>query len=233
MNRRIVRRITLWLIVGIVILGCTSPVLVTPPPSAPVSEPLETIVVQTAAVAQTQTANVLPPTWTATTTHLPTKTPTITPTPTATVLFLPPTKTSLPEGYFDDDDGEETDGEENDSDYEKPVVVREWDCRFISQSPPKGTVISGGSSFKATWTVENIGTKTWPKQGVDIVYHSGAHLHDGKTYYDIPATTGPGGKVTLTIPMTAPKHAKVYSTRWSLRVGKRDFCSVKFIIEVK
>ena len=231
MNRRNVRRITLWLVVVLVILGCASPIVLTPPPSVPVSEPVETIVVQTAAVAQTQTARVLPPTWTATTTPLPTKSPTITPTPTATVLFLPPTKTSLPEGFFDDD--EETDNEEDNSDYEKPVVVREWDCRFISQSPPKGTVIPGGSSFKATWTVENIGTKTWPKQGVDVVYHSGAYLHDGKAYYDIPSTTGPGGKVTMTIPMTAPKLAKVYSTRWSLRVGKRDFCSVKFSIEVK
>ena len=145
MNRRNVRRITLWLVVVLVILGCASPIVLTPPPSVPVFEPVETIVVQTAAVAQTQTARVLPPTWTATTTPLPTKSPTITPTPTATVLFLPPTKTSLPEGFFDDDG--ETDNDEDNSDYEKPVVVREWDCRFISQSPPKGTVITGGTKL--------------------------------------------------------------------------------------
>jgi hypothetical protein len=33
--------------------------------------------------------------------------------------------------------------------------------------------------------------------------------------------------------MAAPKLSKVYSTRWSLRVGKKDFCSIKFSIEVE
>jgi len=231
MSRRIIRRVTLWLVVGIVILGCASPVLLTPPPSGPTSKPVGTIVVQTAAVAQTQTARVLPPTWTATTTPLPTKSLTITPTPTATVLFLFPTETSLPGAFFYED--EETDDEEDNSDFEKPVVVREWDCRIISKSPAKGTILSGGSSFRAIWTVENTGTQTWPKKGVDVVYHSGAHLHEGTPYRDIPTTVGPGGKVTLTISMTAPKSPEEYSTRWSLRVGNRDFCSVKFILEVK
>ena len=232
MNRRSIRRITLWLVAGIVILGCASPVLITPSPApVSVSESVGTIVVQTAVVAQSQTARVLPPTWTATTTPLPTKSPTITPTPTATFLFLFPTETNLPNAFFYED--EENNDEENDSDYEKPEVVREWACKVISKSPPKGIVLKGGTDFRATWTVENTGTKTWPKQGVDVVYHSGARLHDGKSYFDIPKAVGPGGKVTLTISMTAPMLSEVYSTRWSLRVGKRDFCAAKFIIEVK
>ena len=230
MHRRNVRRITLWLVVVLAILSCASPVLVTPPPSVPISEPVETIIVQTAVVAQTQTARVLPPTWTATTTSLPTKTPTVTPTPTATVLFLPPTATSLPEGFFDDD--EEANGDD-DSGYVKPEVVREWDCRVISKSPPMGTVIKGGTDFNAVWVVENTGTKTWPKKGVDLAYHSGAHLHEGKPYRDIPRTIGPGGTIALTVPMTAPKLSKTYSTRWGLRVGRTDFCAAKFVIEVK
>lgn len=230
MHRRKVRRITLWLVVGLVILGCASPVLVTPPP-APVSEPIETIIVQTAAVAQTQTARVLPPTWTATTTRLPTKTPTITPTPTATVLFLPPTATSLPEGFFDDDG--ETNGDDENG-YVKPTATTSpWNCRVLSKSPPVGTVIKGGTKFSAVWVVENTGTKTWPKKGVDVAHHSGAHIHEGKTYRDIPATVGPGGKITITVSMVAPKFSKTYSTRWSLRVGQLDFCAAKFVIEVK
>lgn len=240
MDRRTVRRISLWLVTVLVILGCASPVLVTPPP-APVSEPVETIVVQTAAAAQTGTAVVSSPTSTATLTALPTRTATITPTPTPTVIFLFLTETSPPELLLDEEGNvildEDEEGnlqdDENDSDFEKPVVVREWDCRLISQSPAKGSVITGGSNFRAVWTVENIGTKTWPKKGVDVVYHSGAHLQDGRAYYDIPRAVGPGGKVTITISMTAPNRAKVYSTRWSLRVGKRDFCSIRFSIEVK
>ena len=233
MNRRSVRRISLCLVVGLVILGCASPVLVTPPPPAtPLSGSVETIIVQTAAFAQTQTASVLPPTATATLTSAPTKTATITSTPTPTVLFLFLTETTPPEDLIDDE--EENGGEEEDGDgYEKPVVVREWACRVLSQSPAKGVVITGETTFRATWTVENTGTKTWPKKGVDIVYHSGAHLEEGRTYYDIPATVGPGGKVTITISMIAPKRPKVYSTRWSLRVGRTDFCLVRFIVEVK
>jgi len=197
----------------------------------PAFEPIETIIVQTAAVAQTQTATVLPPTVTATITPLLTKTATITPTPTSTVLFLFPTETPWPEDLFADD--EETDDENGGDGYEKPVVVKEWDCRVISQSPAKGATITGGSTFRAVWTVENTGTKTWPKKGVDVVYHSGAHLQVVGAYYDIPATVGPGGKVTISISMITPKRPEVYSTRWSLRVGNRDFCLVKFIIEVK
>jgi hypothetical protein len=231
MNGRTVRRISLWLVFVLVILGCASPVFVTPPSSAPVAEPVETIVVQTAAAARTGTAIVLPPTSTATLTPLPTKTVTITPTPTSTVVFLFLTETSLPEGFFDDET--ETDNEEDASGFQKPEVVREWDCRVTSKSPASGTVIAGGANFRAVWTVENTGTKTWPQKGVDVVYHSGAYLHNLKAYLDIPATIKPGGRVTITIPMTAPKLAETYSTRWSLRVGKKDFCLVKFSIKVK
>lgn len=231
MDKRKHRRITLSLVFGLVILGCASPVLITPPaPSTQGAGSIETTIAQTAVAAQTQTVIVLPPTQTQTTTPASTPTITITPTPTATFLFIFQTETSLPEGLFAEDDWYD---EDKDSGYVKPVVVREWDCRLISQSPAKGTVIKGGTNFRAVWTVENIGTKTWPKQGVDIVYHSGAHLHEGKAYYDIPRAIGPGGKVTIAIAMAAPKLSKVYSTRWSLRVGKKDFCSIKFSIEVE
>ena len=61
MSRRIVRRTILWLILGLVILSCGTPALVTSPPS--VSEPgaLETVIIQTAAAAQMQTLESLPP----------------------------------------------------------------------------------------------------------------------------------------------------------------------------
>jgi hypothetical protein len=235
MSRRMVRRISLCLVLGLVMVGCASPVLITPPPpSTPLPGSVETIVVQTAVVAQTQTAVLIPPSNTPTQTPPATRTPTISPTPTATVLFLPPTATSLPEGFFEDENVNEDGNGDNQDGYVKPTATpSEWACRVLYKSPAKGAVIKGGSSFRATWTVENIGTKTWPKKGVDFVYHSGAHLHDGKAWRDIPTTVGPGGKVTLTVSMSVPKRSSVYSTRWSLRVGKKDFCDVRFIVEVK
>ena len=231
MSKRKYRRITLSLVFGLVVLGCAPPVLITPPsPSTQGSGSIKTTIAQTAVAAQTQTAIMLPPTKTQTTTPVSTQTVTVTPTPTPTLLFIFHTATSLPEGLFAEDDWYDDDG---DSGFVKPVVVRDWDCRLISQSPPKGTVIKGGSTFTAVWTVENTGTKSWPKQGVDVVYHSGAHLHEGKPYYDIPKAVGPGGRVSITIAMSVPKLSEEYSTRWSLRVGSRDFCAIKFSIEVE
>jgi hypothetical protein len=136
----------------------------------------------------------------------------------------------LPEGIFADD--EETDDEEKDSDFVKPVVVREWDCRVISRSPAKGAVIPRGSSFNAVWNVENTGTKTWPKRGVDVVFYTGARIHE-KAYYDIPATVGKGGSVTIVVPLTAPKRVDTFSTTWVLQVGKKPFCPMRITFETK
>lgn len=233
LNRRIVRRISLCLVMGLIILGCASPAFVTPPPSTPLSSSIETIIVHTAVAAQTQTAIVLPPTETLTASPFPTKTVTITPTPTPTIVFLFLTKTSSPEDLLADDEGNGTGGSGGNG-YVKPTATpSEWACRVISRSPAHDTVIPRGTTFRAIWTVENTGTKTWPKKGVDVVYHSGADLRIGKPYIDIPTTVGPGGRITITVTLKAPNYPKVYSTRWGLRVGRTDFCGVKFVIEVK
>jgi hypothetical protein len=118
--------------------------------------------------------------------------------------------------------------------YVKPTATpREWACRILYRYPDKGTIIPGGSSFKATWSVQNTGTKSWPKKGVDVVFSSGAHLHTGKPYYDIPAAIGTGGTVTISVTMTVPKRSKTYQTRWSLKVGRTEFCGVQIVVEVK
>lgn len=243
MNRRAVRRITLWLILGSVVLGCITPTVVTSPSdSGPFL--VETVIFQTAAAAQTQTAVVAPDTATPSPVPTPTKTLTITPTPTATVLFLlfPPTNTSIPTGLFAGDNldggsgsGSGSGGGDNDPDgYVKPTATpSEWACRILSKSPVRGAVIPAGSSFKADWTVQNTGTKTWPKKGVDVVYESGARLNHGKPYYDIPAGVGPGGTVRITVTMEVPKRPKDYNMRWSLKVGRTNFCSVQFVFSAR
>ena len=231
MNRRSIRRVTLCIVAVLVILGCASPAFVTPPPSPPSSYSVETVIVQTAAVAQTQTALLRPPTETLTITPSPTWTATITPTPTATIVFLFLTEISTPEDLSVDGAGFSNEG--GNSNTATPEARKDWDCRVISRSPVRGTVFSPRTSFRAVWTVQNTGIQTWPKKGVDFVYHSGAHLHEGKPYRDIPKTVYPGGQVTLTVSMTAPKSPHEYSTRWSLRVGNRDFCTVRFFIVVK
>lgn len=242
MSRRDVRRIALWLTLGLVILGCGAPALVTPAPSVSNPGSLPTFIVQTAQAAQTQTALVASSTATPSPIPSPTRTFTVTPSPTATVLFLIPTKTntSIPTGIFADQIGTSTGGNGsrdtgNTGDgFVKPTATpSEWACRVLSRNPPRGAIIPAGSSFRAVWTVQNTGTKVWPKKGVDVVFQSGARLNVGKPYYDIPAGVGPGGTVTISVTMVVPKLAKEYNMRWSLMVGKTQFCSVQFAFEAK
>jgi hypothetical protein len=216
-----------------VILGCVTPALVlTPPPSEPGS--FETVVAQTANAAQMQTATALPPSGTASLIPSPTKTLTITPSSTATVLFLIATNTPLPTGLFAD--GTRTaSGDNGDGDgFVKPTATpSEWACRVLSRYPPRGATVVAGRNLTAVWTVQNTGTKTWPKQGVDVVYESGAQLNYGRPYYDIPAGTGPGSIVRISVVMEIPKRPKEYNMRWSLKVGRTNFCSVQFAFEAK
>jgi hypothetical protein len=221
--------------IGLVILSCGTPVLVTHPPSVPV-EPgsVETVVVQTAAAAQTQTLTVLPPTSTPMMTPLATRTATVTPTPTATFLFLFPTKTDIPDAFFEDDNGDGSGNGDGEDDEDERIMRRQlWACRVLSKSPADETVIIGGTSFRAIWTVENTGLETWPKKSVDIVFAGGTRLNEGKPYYDIPAAVAPGGKITISVTMNAPKRSKQYATRWALKIGRTQFCNVRFIISVK
>jgi hypothetical protein len=220
----------------LVILGCATPALVTPPPSVSGPRSLGTLIVQTALAAQTQTAVVASSTATPTSIPSPTRTATVSPTPTATVRFLFATNTALPTGLFAGDEGDGTstgNGNDDGTDgFVKPTATpSEWACRVLSKSPPRDAVVLAGSSIKAVWTVQNTGTKTWPKKGVDVVYQSGARLNVGKPYYDIPAGTGPGSIVTISVTMEIPKRPKEYNMRWSLMVGKTQFCSVQFVFE--
>jgi len=239
MDRRAARRITLWLIVGFVILGCVTPAAVTPPASD--SGSLQTAIAETAQAAQTQTAIVAPDTATPTIIPSPTKTLTITPTPTATVLFLISTRTntSIPTGLFADEtetanaSGNGSGTSDHDGFVKPTATPSEWACRVLARSPARGAVIPAGSSFTADWTVQNTGTKTWPKTGVDVVYESGARLNHGKPYYDIPAGVGPGGTVRITVTMEVPKRSKDYNMRWSLKVGRTNFCSVQFVFSAR
>jgi hypothetical protein len=239
MSRRTVRRITLWLILGLVILGCGTPTLVTSPPSVS-SDPgsVETVVAQTAAAAQAQTLTAVPPTNTPTFTPVVTRTPTVSPTATATFLFLFPTETSLPAGVFDDNNGSSGggggSGDDDEDGYVKPTATAsQWDCRVLSKSPANDAVIVGGTRFQAIWTVQNTGTSTWPKKGVDVVLESGARLQVGKPYYDIPNGVSPGGTLRISVTLEVPKRAKDYNTRWSLKVGRTNFCSVRFQFSVQ
>lgn len=237
MNSYSVRpRIYIWLVTALLLFGCALPFLVAPTPiqvpATQSSEMLGTRIAQTVAAAQTQTVTSLPiltPTLTPTLTRVPTSTAS----PTPTFLFFIYTKTPLPTEVPSQvaitPDASHVAGNGT------ATAIRpkkEWACLVTSTVPGKGTVIKRGQTFFVSWTVLNTGTKTWPNTGVDFQYLNGFRM-DGRRIQDLSRTVAPGHEITLRIQLTAPKRVDTYSTIWTLRVGNRNFCSMKIIFDVQ
>ncbi len=177
-----------------------------PPPGA-----VNTIVVETAQAASTQTAAAMPPTETPTLTPIPSRTPSITPSLTPTFLFLlsTPTRTAT----FSASSGD-------------------YACQLTGQSPEDGTIMKKNQNFTASWTVVNSGQAAWNTNNVDFVYLSGVKMANIKAA-DLPKSVSPGQSITLTLSMTAPSVPDKYKTAWTLQQGKTAFCRLTVNIVVK
>jgi len=225
-KRRISGTVGFWMVSMLVVLSCASPFLLPQPsqPSTSVPFSLNTIVAQTAGAAQTETIVALPSTATFTLTSSPTRTPTEPFTPSPTFLFEKTAPVfaldATASAWYATEDAELG---ENGKDIPTP---QPWACKVISKLPADGATVARGERFYLPWLVQNIGTKTWPAQGVDVVFYTGGRFHE-KHYYNIPFTVSPGGSVKVIVPLTAPKRIDSYSTTWALKVGKRAFCALK------
>jgi hypothetical protein len=218
---------------AVLVSGCE--VLIMLPSSSGLSTSVpgmfETIVAGTAAAAQSQTAAVIPSTFTSTWTPLPTRTPSLTPTPTPTFIFLlggartPVIFATPAAGATSTDTGsfsEVLDG-----------------CTLLSQTPADGSHFAAKASFTAAWKVKNTGTFRWDVDTVDFAYFSGTRMYARQVYH-LPVDIPRGQYVTLKVPMTAPKNTGTYLTTWSLRRGQvaypnpgdKSFCHVDLRIRV-
>ena len=230
-----VYRISTWIIAAAVLLACAVPfgVMTPPPPSA---ELMQTLIAATADSARLQTAAVLPtPTFTFTPTRIPTGTLMATSTPLGP-LDIPALHTSTPTvdfvAYWQTRTAIAGSGGGGSGDATKVPIPKEWTCRVTEKTPPSGAVMDRGQAFTAHWSLLNTGTRTWPSNSVDIVFRSGLR-NSGKVRQDLSTTVAPGGSVTVTVPLTAPKTPGVYNSIWQLRVGRTSFCQMKVTIEVK
>ena len=205
-------RMLTTLLVIVLLLAC-APMAVATPPVPPTFDPfsLNTMIAQTAGAAATQTF-VLQPTLTPTVTV--TKTPTETPTSTPTFVFVlfTPTVPSLTPTL--------------------EISSNPYACRLASQDPADKSVVGKGADFAALWRVINVGANAWDGNSVDYHYFSGAKLHK-ESVYDLPASVPTGGQIDIIVNMKAPKEADTYTTTWSLRAGKEEFCKLKLTIEVE
>jgi hypothetical protein len=230
------RRIAFWVVAVLFLLACSLPSLAASPTQAPQSlapELLGTSIAQTAVAAQTQTVIYAPPSLTPTLTPLPTWTPvTLSPTPTF-VFALPtvtalPTWTPLPGMIFQIPGG----GGNSNATSESLFTGKEWTCAIRDKNPAMGAIVAPGASFYVSITLFNNGTRAWPKNSVDFRYRSGLR-NDGKPIQDFPRTVASGSEITLQFLLTAPDKPDIYNTVWSLKVGRRFFCGVKYSFKVE
>ncbi len=185
--------------------------------SVPTTDPgaINTLIVQTANAAATQTAAGLPSaTWTPTV--VPTRnTETPTPTATSTVVFIffSPTPPFIPTIIS---------GSSSDS----------YACQVTRSSPPNGSNFSPRQDFSAFWVVKNIGKKKWDRTTVDYAYSSGDKMHKISTY-DLNANVPHNGSIDLGVDMQAPKDPGTYTTTWTMRAGEKTFCPLNLTITVQ
>lgn len=189
-------------------------------------EDLGTLVAQTSNAAQIQTASALP---TITPTFTSTRIPSVTPTSTPTFIFLLSTATLvpsytpiLPVGQISVNGTITVD---------ERLTDRPWTCLVTGSSPDRSTVHKQRSNFDITWTVMNTGTKAWSNNGIDFV-HTGGYESNQRPTLDLPKSIASGNSIYLTISMTTPKSAGTYNTYWSLKVGQKSFCYMKFTFKV-
>lgn len=214
MNRRIRQVVG---VLAIMAISCDVSLLVPSAPVFPTAAPgvFETIIAGTAAAAQTQTAALVPPTFTPTSTPTSTRTPTPTPTFTPTFIFRlrspTPARTATSSLSSVSDD---------------------YACKLLSQDPADGTKLDPETSFDAVWEVRNTGTPTWDQNSIDFRFFNGDKLHE-KAIYDLRDNVKSGASIKLIVDMVAPKNAGKYRTVWSLRKGNFDFCRVTLMINVK
>lgn len=207
-------RLPAVLLLAILVLACV-------PSLTPVSAPIPTFdpnsvsttIAQTAQAAGTQTALFASPTPTYTNTPIPTATPTETPLPTATfffVLYTPTVPTSTP----------------------KPGSSGlKFDCRILSKTPQDNITVNPDSTFNMIWEVMNVGTEMWNSASVDYRYKSGDRLHTAGAY-DLASSVLPGGQTDIQVAMKAPGSEGTYSTVWTLRSGRNEFCRMTITIKV-
>jgi hypothetical protein len=208
-------RVVALLLITAVILACVptlSPTSVSVPTFNPNS--INTVIVETANAAFTQTALVTTPSST------PTVTPTFTPTPTETptsvptiliVLVTPTVPTPIPQV--------------NEGPKDK------FNCVVLSKSPNDGFGFSAGIEFTVTWQVLNNGQEAWDASSADVRYLSGDKIYV-KSAYDLDNNVDPNEQYTVSVKMKAPLESGEYTTVWAIRTNAAEYCRMSITIKV-
>ncbi len=204
----------MWVTALALIMACV-PSLTTQ--SIPTVDPgaINTMIIQTANAAATQTAAALPsstPTPIITPTRS-TATPTLTPTSTVIFLFFSPTALKIPS-------------------LTNAPASGSFACQVVKTTPANGSQFSPRQDFGTVWEVKNIGKKKWDRTTVNYAYSTGDKIHKISSY-DLSKNIQVGGTIELTVDMQAPKDPGTYNTTWTMQSGSRTFCPLTLTIVVR
>jgi hypothetical protein len=207
------RQIVTVSLMFLLVLACAPALLPTAP--IPTFDPnsIDTLIVQTAAAAATQTALVVSSTPLPTETPLPSTTPSMTASPTPTfifILFTPTVPSDTPEPQMTD---------------------QKLSCQVLSKDPADDSHVAPNSNFDMVWLVMNNGTDTWDSNNTDYRFKSGDKLHKAGAY-DLPASIASGGQIRITVAMRSPQGGGTYSTTWVIKSGQTEFCRMGATIQV-
>jgi hypothetical protein len=204
-------RLVALLALAVILVGCSTPTVVTEPtPDIPKirTESAQTVVAKLtieAALNPTATSTEAPVVMTAT--NAPTEAPTQAPAQ-ATATLVPtftPVATLKPA----------TGGGGNPA----PTATRRAgpdQAQYITQSPGDGAVYHPGNEFDGTWTFKNVGTSTWTKGVYYFRFaNQGTNLAKANTYL-LQEDVAPGKSVTLVADMVAPASAGRYVSYYQL-----------------
>jgi hypothetical protein len=217
-------KLVIWVSALALILACV-PAVGIGAPAAPTVDPnaINTFIAQTVNAASTQTAAVIPSS-TLTPSVTPTR-PTETPSPTftSTVIFILPSSTPVVLPTFTGT-SVSLGGSGTSSD--------NYACEVTRVTPPNGSTFDPRNDFDVFWTVRNIGQKNWNRSDVDYTYSTGAKIHK-VSGYDLDENVKVGNSTQLGVDMQAPKDPGTYTTVWTMRIGERVFCPMRFTIVVR
>lgn len=205
-------KVIVLFVTAAVILACV-PTLSPLPAATYDPNSINTIIVETANAAQTQTALFTTPSSTPTATATFTTTPTETPTtiPTILIQLVTPTVPSpIPQVSGTND---------------------KFDCVILSKSPSDGFGYSAGIEFTVTWNVLNTGKDGWDAASADIRYLSGTKMHV-QSAYDLDANVPPNGQYTVNVSMKAPLESGDHTTIWVIRTKAAEYCRMSITIKV-
>lgn len=215
-------KLVIWISSLALILACIPAFSIGTPAVATVDPNIiGTFIAQTVNAASTQTAAVMPSS-TLTPSVTPTR-PTETPSPTftSTVIFILSSPTPLPT-FTSTLASLGGSGTSSDN----------YACSVTRVTPPNGSSFEPRDDFDVFWTVRNIGQRNWNRSDVDYVFSTGAKIHK-VSGYDLDENVRVGNSTELGVDMQAPKDPGTYSTIWTMRIGDRVFCPLRFTIVVR